>query len=155
MDSDVASNYTHLHTVSKMLDMLFMVRIRPRVESCRNFNHYQSAYRRGQLTETTLMRMLYGIYRAADNHSRSLLQQLDLSAASDTLDKPTLLRRLDHTFGVPYVVHPRGGSTPTSTNAVSIRQSRRSRYVICRLPLSASRQCARSPAFHHLHLANC
>ena len=34
------------------------------------------------------------------NYSRSLLLQLDLSAAFDTLDKLTLLRRLDHTFGV-------------------------------------------------------
>ena len=44
--------------------------------------------------------MLDDVYNAADNHSRSLLLQLDLSAAFDTLDKPTLLRRLDHTFGV-------------------------------------------------------
>jgi len=40
--------------------------------------------------------MLDDVYRAVDNHSRS---PLDLSAAFDTLDKPTLLRRLDHTFG--------------------------------------------------------
>jgi len=64
-----------------------MACIRPHVESCRNFNEYQSAYRRGHSTETTLLRMLDDVYRAADNHSRSLLLQLDLSAAFDTLDK--------------------------------------------------------------------
>jgi len=45
------------------------------------------------------------VYHAADNHSRSLLLQLDLSAAFDTLDKPTLLRRLDNTFGVRGTSH--------------------------------------------------
>ena len=49
--------------------------------------------------------MLNDVYTAADNQSRSLLLQLDLSAAFDTLDKPTLLRRLDHTFGVRGTVH--------------------------------------------------
>jgi len=77
-----------------------MARIRPHIESCHNFNEYQSAYRRGHSTETTLLRMFNDVYPAADNHSRSLLLQFDLSAAFDTLDKPTFLRQLDHTFGV-------------------------------------------------------
>ena len=66
-----------------------MACIRPHVEECPNFNQHQSAYRRGHSTETTLLRMLDDVYHAADNHSRSLLLQLDLSAAFDTLDKPT------------------------------------------------------------------
>ena len=73
---------------------------RPHLESYANFNRYQSAYRRRHSTETTLLRVLDDVYHAADNHSRSLLLQLDLSAAFDTLDKPTLLRRLNHTFSV-------------------------------------------------------
>ena len=100
-----------------MFERLFMARIRPHVKRCRNLNEYKSAYRRGHSTETTLLRMLDDAYHAADNHSRSLLLQLDLSAAFDTLDKP-ILRRLDHTFGVPYVAHP--GST--SMNAASISE---------------------------------
>ena len=36
----------------------------------------------------------------ADDHSRTLLIQLDLSAAFDTLDKDTLLLRLKTTFGI-------------------------------------------------------
>jgi len=44
--------------------------------------------------------MLNDVYNSADNQSRTLLPQLDLSAAFDTLDKQTLLHRLDHTFGV-------------------------------------------------------
>ena len=103
LDPDVASNYrpiSNLHTISKMLKRLFMARMRPHVESCAIFNRYQSVYRRGHSTETTLLRVLDD-----DNHSRSLLLQLDLSAAFDTLDKLTLLRRLDHTFGIHDTSH--------------------------------------------------
>jgi len=44
-----------------------MARMRPHVEGCVNFSSYQSAYRRGHSTETTLLRMLDDVYRAADN----------------------------------------------------------------------------------------
>jgi len=77
-----------------------MSRLRPHVENSSNFNRFQSAYRRSDSTETTLLRMLNDVYNSADNQSRTLLLQLDLSAAFDTLDKQTLLHRLDHTFGV-------------------------------------------------------
>ena len=56
-----------------------MARMRPHVESCASFNRHQSAYRRRHSTETTLLRVL----DAADNHSQSLLLQLDLSAEFD------------------------------------------------------------------------
>jgi len=52
-------------------------------------------YRRSHSTETTLLSVLDVVYHAA----QSLQQQLDLSV-DDTLDEPTLLHRLDHTFGV-------------------------------------------------------
>ena len=122
-DSDVAANYrpiSNLHSISKMLERLFMARIRPHVESCHNFNEYQSAYRRGHSTETTLLRMLDDVYRAADNHSRSLLLQLDLSAAFDTLDNR--LSFAGWTTPLAYVAHSRSGSTPTSMNAVSMSE---------------------------------
>jgi len=101
LDPDVAGNYrpiSNLHTISKMLERLFTARMRPHVESCANFRQYQLAYRRGHSTETTLLRVLDDVYHAADNHSWSLLLQLHLFVAFDTLDKLTLLCRLDHTF---------------------------------------------------------
>jgi len=94
LDPDVAGNYrpiSNLHTISKMLERLFIARMRPHVESCANFNRYQSAYRHGHSTKTTLLRVLDDVYHAADNHSWSLLLQLYLSAAFDTVDKPTPL----------------------------------------------------------------
>ena len=44
--------------------------------------------------------MLNDAYCAADNGSRTMLLQLDLSSAFDTLDIITLLRRLRFTFGI-------------------------------------------------------
>ena len=113
-----------------------MARMRPHVESSANFNRYQSAYRRHHSTETTLLRVLDDAYHAADNHSWSLLLQLDLSAAFDTLDKPTLLRQLNHPFGV------RG----TSHKWVDSYLNERSQYVRVGDRVS--------PAVHYLHLAN-
>ena len=47
-----------------------------------------------------LTRLLNDIYCAADRRSRSLLILLDLSAAFDTLNIDTLIRRLQWTFGI-------------------------------------------------------
>ena len=44
--------------------------------------------------------MLNDVYCAADSKSRTLLIQLDLSAAFDTIDQNTLIRRLEQTFGL-------------------------------------------------------
>ena len=129
-----------------------MARMRPHVESCANFNRYQSVYRCGHSTETTLLSVLDDAYHAADNHSRSLLLQLDLSAAFDTLDKPTLLHRLNHTFGVRGTSHKWVDSYLNERSQYVRVGDRVSSSVSC---LSSSRQCARSPAVHYLHLANC
>jgi len=117
---EVASNYrpiSNLYTISKMLEKLFMSRIRPHVETSADFNRFQSAYRHTHSTETTLLRMLNDVYDTADNQPRSLVLKLDLYAAFDTLDKTTLLHRLDHTFGVLQLT---SGSSPTWMGEVSL-----------------------------------
>jgi len=107
-DPDVASNcrpISNLHTISKMLERLFMSCIRSHVETSTNFNRFQSVYRCAHSTETKLLRMLNDVYDTANSQSRSLVVQLHLSAAFDTLDKKTPLRWLDHTFGVRGTTH--------------------------------------------------
>jgi hypothetical protein len=47
-----------------------------------------------------LLRLTNDIYTAADNKSRTLLIQLDLSAAFDTIDSRTLFTRLEQSFGL-------------------------------------------------------
>jgi len=79
-----------LHTISKMLERLFMARIWPHVKSCRLLSvgvHARSLNRNHAPENVGLC------------HYRSLLLQLDLSATFDTLNKPTL-SRLCHTFSV-------------------------------------------------------
>ena len=103
LDSEVPGNFrpiSNLNNISKILERLFLRGIIEHVNSSPNFNSSQSAYRKGHSTETALNRLLNDIYCAADGRSRSLLILLDLSAAFDTLDIDTLIRRLQWTFGI-------------------------------------------------------
>jgi hypothetical protein len=103
LDSDNCANFrpiSNLHTISKLIERLFLSRIINHVENSPNFNRFQSAYRRSYSTETALLRLLNDVYHAADLKQTTLLVLLDLSAAFDSIDIPTLLRRLNHTFGM-------------------------------------------------------
>jgi hypothetical protein len=60
----------------------------------------QSAYRRGHSTETALLKLANDIYCGSDKGHRTLLIQLDLSAAFDMIDVNILLRRLERSFGL-------------------------------------------------------
>ena len=103
LDSKVPGNYrpiSNLDNISKILERLFLRNIIDHVSSSPRFNSSQSAYRKDHSTETALLRLLNDIYCAADKKSRSLLILLDLSAAFDTVDINTLIRRLEHTSGI-------------------------------------------------------
>ena len=103
LDADLFNNYrpiSNLHTISKVMERVFMSRLVSHVKHSPNYNRLQSAYRRGHSTETALLRMMHDVYCAADNGYRTVLLQLDLSAAFDTIDISTLLRRLRHSFGI-------------------------------------------------------
>ena len=96
LDRDNSANYrpiSNLHTISKLLERILMSRLIAHVERSPSYNRYQSAYRKGYSTETAIIRLLNDIYYNADNKARTFLLQLDLSAAFDTLDSETLLKR--------------------------------------------------------------
>jgi hypothetical protein len=102
-ESNNVANYrpiSNLHTISKIVERLFISRVISHVEQAPCFNRFQSAYRRNHSTKTALMRMLNDVYCTADNGNWTMLIQLDLSAAFDTIDHDTLQRRLGHTFGL-------------------------------------------------------
>src|SRR5208282_213112 len=103
LDRDNSANYrpiSNFYTISKLLKRISMSRLIARVERSPSYNRYQSAYRKGYSTGTAIARLLNDIYFNADNKARTLLLQLDMSAAFDTLDSETLFKRLEHTFGI-------------------------------------------------------
>jgi len=60
----------------------------------------QSAYRACHSTETAVLKVLADILRALDTGDVAVLTLLDLSAAFDTVDHATLLRRLEVSYGL-------------------------------------------------------
>lgn len=60
----------------------------------------QSAYRAGHSTETALLNVRNDILMAMDRQHVTLLVDLDLSVAFDTVDHQVLLRRLEITYGI-------------------------------------------------------
>jgi Reverse transcriptase (RNA-dependent DNA polymerase) len=60
----------------------------------------QSAYRAHHSTETAVLKVLGDILRAVDSGDLAMLTLLDLSAAFDTVDHATLLRRLRVVYGL-------------------------------------------------------
>jgi len=87
-------------TISKIIERITLLRITARVESSVSYNQLQSAYRRGYSTEAAITRLLNDVYLNADRKSRTLLLQLERSAAFDTIDQNTLISRLYLNFGI-------------------------------------------------------
>jgi hypothetical protein len=54
----------------------------------------QSAYRSGHFTETAVLRILSDILLVIDSGDVAVLAMLDISAAFNTVDQPTLFQRL-------------------------------------------------------------
>jgi len=103
LDPENLSNFrpiSNLNNISKILERLFLTRLRPRVLASPNFNPFQSAYRRNHSTETALLCTLDNVFHSADLGKSTVLVSLDLSSAFDTIDHSLLLNRLKTTFGI-------------------------------------------------------
>ena len=98
--------YIYIYTISKILERLVLVRIRPHVHMSKQFSSFQSAYRRRHSTETALLRVVNDLNSSMESGSKSILLSLDISAAFDTIDTDKLLQRLESDFGI-------GGSAST------------------------------------------
>ena len=103
LDPEIPSNYrpiSNLNTLSKILERLFLSRLKRRFNDTGRTNTYQSAYKQFHNTETAVLKILDDIYAAVDDKIVTCLAALDLSAAFDTLEHETLLARLRNSYGL-------------------------------------------------------
>jgi len=94
------SPITNLHTVSKILEKLFLARLQPHIIESGNYCKFQSAYRKSCSTETALVRVVNDIWHAAGDSQCTVLLALDISAAFDAVDHTTLVERARTVFGI-------------------------------------------------------
>jgi len=90
---------SNLSVMSKLLERLVARQLLDYLNSRRLLPELQSAYRAHHSAETAVVKVLSDILRALDAGDLTALTLLDLSAAFDTVDHPTLLRRLHESYG--------------------------------------------------------
>lgn len=91
---------TNLSTISKLMERLVLVQLKPHLTNSPNFCPHQSAYRANHSTETTLLKVVNDILTNIDEGSVVGLVGLDISSAFDTIDHTLLLNRLQSDFGL-------------------------------------------------------
>ena len=84
---------TNLSVVSKLLERLVAQQLTTYLTDNDLLPDLQSAYRAHHSTETAVLKVVGDILLALDSGNLALLSLLDLSAAFDTVDHDTLLRR--------------------------------------------------------------
>ena len=104
LDCTDPANYqliSNLLTVSKLVEHLVLVRLRPHLLASANFNPLHLAYRTGHSTESTnLIKILDDFYAGINNKQLTILVSLDISVAFVTICHPKLLQRLCDDFEV-------------------------------------------------------
>lgn len=90
----------NLPVLSKLLERLVARQLLDYLNAAGLLPELQSAYRAHHLTETAVVRILSDILLALDTGDLCMLTLLDLSAAFDTVDHDTLLRRLEVSYGL-------------------------------------------------------
>lgn len=90
---------TSLPLLSKILERIVSAQLRSHVESNDLLPSQQSAYRPKHSAETALLKITSDIFRAFDSGEICLLSFLDLSAAFDTVDHASLLKKLELCHG--------------------------------------------------------
>ena len=94
--SDLSNNQpiSTLPFLAKIMERAVVWQLQPHLESNNIFDEYQSGFRPGRGTETTLIKVKDDCLWAMDSDEASALILLDLSAAFDNVDHARLLERL-------------------------------------------------------------
>ncbi len=107
LDKSVLKNYrpvSGLNFVSKLIERVVTKQIKFHLSSNGLDNLYQSAYKTGHSTETTLLKIKSDIHINLAQNKPTVLVLLDLSAAFDTIDHALLSERLTSWFGFSNIV---------------------------------------------------
>ena len=103
LDLEILKNFrpvSNLPFISKILERIASSRILFHMSVNMLHEIFQSSYKKFHSTETALLKIQTDILTALDQKKCVLLIMLDLSAAFDTIDHPTLLSRLKSELGV-------------------------------------------------------
>jgi hypothetical protein len=103
LDPENLANFcpvSSLPFMSKLIEKAVLKRLSTHLESSHLLVPFQSAYRSNHSTETALLRVFDDLVMTVDSGRAAVLTLLDLSAAFDIVDHPTLLSRLEARFGV-------------------------------------------------------
>jgi len=85
---------SNLSVLSKLLERLVARQLLDHLAAAKLLPELQSAYQAHHSTETAVLTVLADILSALDTDDVAVLTLIDLSAAFDTVDHATLLRRL-------------------------------------------------------------
>jgi len=96
---------SNLSVLSRLLERLVARQLLDHLAAAKLLPELQSAYRAHHSTETAVLKVSADILSALDTGDVAVLTLLDLSAAFDTVDHATSLRRLKTSYGI-------GGSVP-------------------------------------------
>ena len=91
---------SNLAFISKLVETVVVKQLQHYLNCNNLFPVFQSAYRQNHSTETALLKVMNDILLNMNNQRVTLLILLDLSAAFDTVDHDTMLRRLEYSFGI-------------------------------------------------------
>ena len=103
LDPETFKNYrpvSNLSFISKILEKVIARGLNEYLADNNLHTKMQSAYKGFHSTETALLRVHNDLTRALDNKQMAILVLLDLSAAFDTIEHDTLLKRLRTRFGI-------------------------------------------------------
>ena len=103
LDANIPSSFrpvSLLPFLSKILEKIIAGRLREHMTLCNVDEILQSGFKSLHSTETALLKVSNDLRRSADNNKCSILLNLDLSAAFDTLDPDILFQRLNKYLGI-------------------------------------------------------
>ena len=103
LDQNLLKNYrpvSNLPFISKVLEKVVDKRLERHLSENKLHEGFQSAYRKFHSTESALLKVQNDILQSLDKNCSTVLVLLDLSAAFDTIDHPTLLSRLKNLFEI-------------------------------------------------------